>query len=268
MAAGVASLVGALLLPAILYFSPARTVLYQALDGEYRAHREMLGVLRDSLSQSDMQIRLADSTRAALLAREQPSLWKRYGYVRQATLRLAQSQASPSLAGLKSWLAGLWFLPVMVLAALLPLCYWLLRRLEKGESHPETDSQEKEPFRRSHTPGRPAFPEPAPRWGPQIEDPDWEDTRYMAVSIVEDAPLKEPFPEEAPPLAGSSELSMEDEEPVPDAFEENEFDRAENRKKDVLRLARKGITSSEISRRLRMSQDQVEMIIRLKRDKG
>jgi DNA-binding CsgD family transcriptional regulator len=36
----------------------------------------------------------------------------------------------------------------------------------------------------------------------------------------------------------------------------------------VLKLARKGMTSSEISRRMRISQDQVEFIIRLRREKG
>lgn len=47
-----------------------------------------------------------------------------------------------------------------------------------------------------------------------------------------------------------------------------EVERVERRKEEVLKLARKGMTSSEISRRLRISQDQVEIIIRMRREKG
>ncbi|MEO6098551.1 MAG: helix-turn-helix domain-containing protein [Fibrobacteria bacterium] len=47
-----------------------------------------------------------------------------------------------------------------------------------------------------------------------------------------------------------------------------EVERIERRKEEVLKLARKGMTSSEISRRMRISQDQVEFIIRLRREKG
>lgn len=47
-----------------------------------------------------------------------------------------------------------------------------------------------------------------------------------------------------------------------------EVERVERRKAEVLKLARKGLTSSEISRRLRISQDQVDFIIRLRREKG
>lgn len=72
--------------------------------------------------------------------------------------------------------------------------------------------------------------------------------------------------------AARNDLSMEDE----DAGEETlgvmppttEVERVERRKAEVLKLARKGMTSSEISRRMRISQDQVEFIIRLRREKG
>lgn len=47
-----------------------------------------------------------------------------------------------------------------------------------------------------------------------------------------------------------------------------EVERVERRKAEVLKLARKGLTSSEISRRMRISQDQVEFIIRMRREKG
>lgn len=47
-----------------------------------------------------------------------------------------------------------------------------------------------------------------------------------------------------------------------------EVERVERRKDEVVKLARKGMTSSEISRRMRISQDQVEFIIRMRREKG
>jgi hypothetical protein len=70
------------------------------------------------------------------------------------------------------------------------------------------------------------------------------------------------------------DLSMEDEDaPEPDGLPgvmppTTEVERVERRKEEVLKLARKGMTSSEISRRLRISQDQVEIIIRMRREKG
>ena len=83
-----------------------------------------------------------------------------------------------------------------------------------------------------------------------------------------------------PGSAPASRLSMEDEDAADagkaDEGEETlgvmppttEVERVERRKDEVLKLARKGMTSSEISRRMRISQDQVEFIIRLRREKG
>jgi hypothetical protein len=75
--------------------------------------------------------------------------------------------------------------------------------------------------------------------------------------------------------AATGSLSMEDEDGEDDAQEgrgilhpTTELEKVERRKEQVLKLARKGMTSSEISRRMRISQDQVEFIIRLRREKG
>ena len=78
------------------------------------------------------------------------------------------------------------------------------------------------------------------------------------------------------PRIPKPDLSMEDEDASKGNAEETlgvmppttEVERVERRKEEVLKLARKGLTSSEISRRLRISQDQVEFIIRLRREKG
>jgi hypothetical protein len=80
---------------------------------------------------------------------------------------------------------------------------------------------------------------------------------------------------ESPDTAPSGGLSMEDED-APGNTDATlgvmppttEVERVERRKEEVLKLARKGMTSSEISRRLRISQDQVEVIIRMRREKG
>ena len=80
--------------------------------------------------------------------------------------------------------------------------------------------------------------------------------------------------------ASAPRLSMEDEDAAEAGKDEDgeetlgvmppttEVERVERRKDQVLKLARKGMTSSEISRRMRISQDQVEFIIRLRREKG
>jgi hypothetical protein len=82
-----------------------------------------------------------------------------------------------------------------------------------------------------------------------------------------------------PPGTPKARLSMEDEDAAGAPTEPGEetlgvmpptteVERVERRKSEVLKLARKGMTSSEISRRMRISQDQVEFIIRLRREKG
>jgi hypothetical protein len=71
--------------------------------------------------------------------------------------------------------------------------------------------------------------------------------------------------EDAPQAAASPEDEEEGYGVMPPT---TEVERIERRKDEVLKLARKGMTSSEISRRMRISQDQVEFIIRLRREKG
>ena len=69
--------------------------------------------------------------------------------------------------------------------------------------------------------------------------------------------------------AGQQHAGVDDEEETLGVMPPTtEVERVERRKEEVLKLARKGMTSSEISRRMRISQDQVEFIIRLRREKG
>lgn len=103
---------------------------------------------------------------------------------------------------------------------------------------------------------------------PKVEPPAQEDgreTRFFQVGPGWGQPP------ESPPGG----LSMEDDDAsgnvdaTPGVMPPTtEVERVERRKEEVLKLARKGMTSSEISRRLRISQDQVEVIIRMRREKG
>lgn len=56
--------------------------------------------------------------------------------------------------------------------------------------------------------------------------------------------------------------------PDPHPLEATRFDREREEKGDIVKLARRGYTSSEIARRLRIPQDQVETVIRLQREAG
>lgn len=56
--------------------------------------------------------------------------------------------------------------------------------------------------------------------------------------------------------------------PDPHPLEATRFDREREEKGDIVKLARRGYTSSEIARRLRVPQDQVETVIRLQRESG
>jgi hypothetical protein len=47
-----------------------------------------------------------------------------------------------------------------------------------------------------------------------------------------------------------------------------EFEKIEKQKAEVVKLARKGLTTSEISRRLKLSEDQVDLIVRMRRERG
>lgn len=90
------------------------------------------------------------------------------------------------------------------------------------------------------------------------------------------SPNLDPQPVEAPQAIPGSKIQpaqnpqarppVNSEEIFPSTL--NRFDQEDKQKSDVIKLARRGYTSSEIARRLKLSQDQVEFIIRLQREKG
>jgi hypothetical protein len=128
-------------------------------------------------------------------------------------------------------------------------------------------------------------PTPPPRLA-EARDPGRE-TAFFQLGVPWGDPAGErignPAPPGVPPVKKSPGLSMEDEDGPRSASDDGdpdgeetlgvmppttEVERVERRKEEVLKLARKGMTSSEISRRMRISQDQVDFIIRLRREKG
>ncbi len=68
-------------------------------------------------------------------------------------------------------------------------------------------------------------------------------------------------------LFPSNENSPE-EESVPSPLEMTRFDKEREDSEKILQMRRRGYTSSEIARRMQMEQEQVETMIRLKRDDG
>lgn len=150
----------------------------------------------------------------------------------------------------------------------------------------------------SETPPAPRAPEPVysnPSPGLKPEDTTyldvlsgWDDVAPETAleKVASHVPLP-PLPRQEPV---KSSLTMQDEEEgenglmASDAVNEDpyalsttgygqmpattEFEKVERQKDEVVKLARRGLTSSEISRRLKISQDQVELIIRLRRQRG
>lgn len=130
--------------------------------------------------------------------------------------------------------------------------------LEPDFREPETDAV---PLADS----RPARPEGTDTQILQLGPEGWGEDRLAPGAPVPGQP------------AARETLSMEDEDGAPEIEDPpsgtfmpptTEVERVERRKAEVLKLARKGLTSSEISRRMRISQDQVEFIIRMRREKG
>lgn len=78
--------------------------------------------------------------------------------------------------------------------------------------------------------------------------------------------LKEESP--TPTQVRSPHSALNDPKPTKSVLQPSRFDKEIETKEEIVKLARRGFTSSEIARRLRISQDQVETIIRLQRDAG
>lgn len=122
----------------------------------------------------------------------------------------------------------------------------------------------------------------------KVEYLEGVDTLFQP-QVLENAdpePDRHEDPKNGPEVWSPNALTMEDENSdptgeipameIPDEVESpygkmpetTEFEQLERQREEVLRCARKGMTSSEIARRLRMGQDQVDLIIRMRRERG
>ena len=118
------------------------------------------------------------------------------------------------------------------------------------------------------TPAEVRTRDPEPRSQVQNSRPASEPTPTPAPDPFVPADIPTPTPTETPVQAPA---------PIPTPVREAEATRTQNErlprseddhKVDVLKLARRGYTSSEIARRLKISQDQVDFVIRLARERG
>ena len=289
-----------------MYASPWRQELYFLADPGLSDMRTKLAIYQDWLTQSDARIAL-QGPEADSLRTEQARVWRDYKAWRTRMGELARSHALPSASGFLRWTYSLryWDAPAAVIALVLgALSGFLGARARARPAQPrlgqsplpapgaataqaralsEFEETVKQVARISRRDTRPAAgPPPAdqpPIVAPErVGDEDAEPTPPLIGEGRENRLFQvgagdwDEATGNAPPEKPG--LSMEDEDASePGSFPgamppTTEVERVERRKEEVLKLARKGMTSSEISRRLRISQDQVEFIIRLRREKG
>ncbi len=279
-----------------LYLSPLRETVYFRTDPEMAQVRSRLNQYRDWMSQTDFHIveqgsKVTDSLQAA-----QVIAWQEYKKWRGHLGELARAHVRPTAEGFWTWSYSLRYfaLPIGIILALLPpiwVAWRFRRRYRPGRLPPRSKPAGSAAQAKAMTSFQDAVQQIARissqdrKTTPPVEiskaDPrpttpidmtslsEGESTREpetKPISLIQESGLEASFP---------SGLSMEDEDGESDVEESldampptTELELVERRKVEVLKLARKGLTSSEISRRLRLSQDQVEFIIRLRREKG
>ena len=279
-----------------LYYSPLRETVYFSADPEMAQVRSRLIQYRDWMSQTDLHImekgpKASDSLRTA-----QVLAWQEYKKWRAHLGELARAHTRPTAAGFWSWTYSLryWVIPIGVFLVFLPPIWmgWRLRRRFLPSRLPIRSKAVGNPAQRK---AMSSFQDAVSQIA-RITDQDRKESQTVGVSEEKLPPttpinigvlpdLKASHEPETKSFAliqenglessFSSGLSMEDEDGESDGEESlsvmpptTEVELVERRRGEVLKLARKGLTSSEISRRLRLSQDQVEFIIRLRREKG
>jgi len=158
------------------------------------------------------------------------------------------------------------------------------RRMTQAESKPLEGLDEER-----IQPPPPARPSPKPDETAYLDVlSGWDEPGPSLTHIPDHVyPSAESFPSDPLFSPPSSSLIMEDEDnptfdlPPLEGPEEGgtdpgwgvlppttQFEKLERQKDEIMRMVRKGLTSSEISHRLKMGQDQVELIIRMRRERG
>lgn len=264
-----------------LYFSPLRETVYLRTDSKLAEVQAKVSEYREWLDQADLYIvekgpETSDSLRTA-----QTLAWGEYKKWRNHLGELARAHTKPTANGFLSWTYSLrvWVVPIGTVLTLFPALWvaWRTRvrsrpgRLMKRAHGTRIKAQDEAITSLEDAVkkiARISDGEPKPPTVPKRVEGDDRDTE--PISVVSGSSLAA-----TPEPTDSDELSTEELEE--DAEDEDspgvmppttELEKVERRKDEVLKWARRGLTSSEISRRMRISQDQVEFIIRLRREKG
>ncbi len=258
-----------------LYLSPLRETVYFRTDPEMAQVRSRLNQYRDWMSQTDFHIVEQGSKITDSLKTAQVIAWQEYKKWRGHLGELARAHVRPTAEGFWTWAYSLryWALPLGIVLALMPPI-WVAWRFRRRYRPGRLPSRSKPVGSAAKAKAMTSFQDAVQQIA-RISSQDRKtpppvdisrEPETKPISLIQESGLESTFP---------SGLSMEDEDGESDEEESfnampptTEVELVERRKAEVLKLARKGLTSSEISRRLRLSQDQVEFIIRLRREKG
>lgn len=232
--------------------------------------------LQDSLAAMDSSLREAqygDADSVAELAKRHADLWTRYTWARSRLSEVRDARAAPPVpagdaAGLGSALGHLaiylWVLVGVVAVGLALLLWWIFGRRRPEESPlPLTEPTMTRVDRNVRMPvGQRS--NPAPR--------EATFTQQRAARAAEDAAqgrsgrIAEPDPDlpaAPPPKTGRHAWENTTSQPNPSLGAPAEPTVVQDY---VVSMAKRGRTSSEIARRLRIPQDQVDLILKLRRN--
>ncbi len=243
-----------------LYLSPLRTPIYWHADSEFNESLSHMHAYQDKMQELDLQIRAeaSDSLKA-----QQSRLWQVYRELRIEIATLSKTQEVISLSGFFSWVKGLWLWLVMA-QAMVTLCFtFILIRWAGNKNVTQEISTENVSSTSIHSTVLIAKDEDTRYFSPMTELSQKSEPQRVR------SPINLAFTEDDADLASSLQEALPIELDASDLeAKAQEYADEDEKKAEVYKLARRGLTSSEISRRLRMSQDQVEMLIRLRREKG
>jgi hypothetical protein len=227
--------------------------------------------LHDSLQKLDDALREAqqtDTEPAVELAKRQSDLWARYTWARVRLSELRDARADTTgattkdAAGLGSVLGSLaiyvWVVAGVVAALVLVLAWWLFRRSPQDSPVPLTEPTMTRLDRNVRMPV-PAGDRPAPAERKIAPEPTFSQMRAARAT----EPLLDDLPAAPLPKTGRHAWENTTSQPQTNLPTPSEPTVVQDY---VVSMAKRGRTSSEIARRLRIPQDQVDLILKLRRN--
>jgi len=228
--------------------------------------------LHDSLEKLDVSLRMAQQTDTeppVELAKRQSDLWARYTWARA---RLSESRdahadtgasAAKDAAGLGGILGSLaiyvWIVAGVAALGVCLLAWWLFGRRPEDSSSPLTEPTMTRPDRNVRMPV-PGGEYPTPSNAPRV--PREATFSQMRAARATDNPPSD-IPAAPPPKTGRHAWENTTSQPSTNMQAPSEPTVVQDY---VVSMAKRGRTSSEIARRLRIPQDQVDLILKLRRN--